>query len=50
VYIILSVALVMVIVAPFLGRWRAKVWLKKNGQADRKTIHLSQPELRRPNI
>ena len=28
--IALAVAFVMVAVAPFIGRWRANVWLKKN--------------------
>jgi len=28
--IALVVAFVMFVVAPFVGRWRANVWLKKN--------------------
>jgi hypothetical protein len=48
--IILGVALSMVVVAPFLGRWRAKVWLKKNVAAKRQGIHLSRPELREPTV
>ena len=48
--IILGVALGMVVVAPFLGRWRAKIWLEKNLPAEPKTTHFSQPELHKPNV
>jgi hypothetical protein len=48
--IVLGVALGMVVVAPFLGRWRAKVWLKKNITAERKVIRLPRPELHEPSI
>jgi hypothetical protein len=48
--IVLGVALGMVVVAPFLGRWRAKVWLKENIAAERKAIRLPRPELHEPNI
>jgi hypothetical protein len=33
--IALSVAFALVIVAPFVGRWRANVWLKNNVSAER---------------
>ncbi len=31
----LGIAFAMVAVAPFFGRWRANVWLKKNMPAER---------------
>jgi len=46
--IVLGVALGMVVVAPFLGRWRAKVWLKKNITTERKVSRLPRPELHEP--
>jgi hypothetical protein len=48
--IVLGIGLGMVVVAPFLGRWRAKVWLKKNMATERKVIRLPRPELHEPNI
>jgi hypothetical protein len=48
--IILGVALGMVVVAPFLGRWRAKIWLKKNILAEQEITRLHRPELREPNV
>jgi hypothetical protein len=48
--IILGVALGMVVVAPFLGRWRAKIWLKKNLLPEREITRLHRPELREPNV
>jgi hypothetical protein len=48
--IILGVALGMVVVAPLLGRWMAKIWLKKNVPAKRKVIRLPRPELHEPNV
>ena len=47
--IVLSVALGMLVAVPLFGRWRANVWLKKRMSAEQPIIHLSQPELRRPN-
>jgi hypothetical protein len=47
--VVLAVALVMVVVGPFLGRWRAKVWLKKNVLMERQT-HLPRPELGKPSV
>jgi hypothetical protein len=35
--ITISVAFALVIVAPFVGRWRANVWLKNNVSAVRTT-------------
>jgi hypothetical protein len=49
-HIILGVAFGVIVVAPFLGRWRAKVWLKKNMPAEEKIAHLPRPELHEPNI
>jgi hypothetical protein len=34
-HIALGVAFALVIVAPFVGRWRANVWLKNNVPAGR---------------
>lgn len=48
--IILGVALAMVVAAPFLGRWRAKIWLKKNELAERQITRLPRPELHEPNV
>jgi len=48
--IVLGVALGMVVVAPFLGRWRAKVWLKKNVLVERQITRLPRPELHEPNV
>jgi hypothetical protein len=47
--IVLSVAFGMLVAGPVFGRWRANVWLRKRMPAERTIIHLSQPELRRPN-
>jgi hypothetical protein len=49
-HILLGVAFGMVVVAPFLGRWRASIWLKKNMPAKRKISDLSGPKLHEPNI
>jgi hypothetical protein len=49
-HIILGVCFGVVVVAPFLGRWRARVWLKKNMSAERTLTHLPRPELHKPNI
>jgi hypothetical protein len=43
-HIALAVAFGSVAVAPFVGRWRANVWLKKNMPAQR-TAHSSIPEI-----
>jgi hypothetical protein len=48
--IILGVAFGMVVAAPLLGRWRAKIWLKKNVTAERKITRLPRPELHEPNV
>jgi hypothetical protein len=48
--IILGVALGMVVVAPFLGRWRAKAWLRKNVLVERQLTPLPRPELREPGV
>jgi hypothetical protein len=50
IHIILGVALGMVVVAPFLGRWRAKAWLKKNALVGQQLTPLSRPELREPSV
>jgi hypothetical protein len=44
-----GVALGFAVIAPFLGRWRAKVWLKNNVPPKRQVINLPQPELREPS-
>jgi hypothetical protein len=50
-HIILGVALGMVVVAPFLGRWRAKAWLNKNALVRQQQLTpLSRPELREPSV
>ncbi|MCU1304373.1 MAG: hypothetical protein JWQ87_4657 [Candidatus Sulfotelmatobacter sp.] len=46
----LSIALGMVVIAPFFGRWRARIWLKKNALAERQITRLPQPELHEPNV
>ncbi len=43
-HIALAVAFGSVAVAPFVGRWRANVWLKKNMPAER-TAGASVPEI-----
>jgi hypothetical protein len=43
-----GVALVMVVVAPFVGRWRAKLWLKKHILMGRQITHLPPPQLHEP--
>jgi hypothetical protein len=48
--VILGGALVIVVAAPFLGRWRAKVWLKNNVPVERQITHLPRPELREPSV
>jgi len=48
--VVLAVALVMVVVGPFLGRWRAKAWLKKNALVGQQLTPLSRPELREPSV
>jgi hypothetical protein len=48
--IILGIALGMVGVAPFLGKWRAKIWLRKHVLADRQITRLPRPELHEPNV
>ena len=42
--IALAIAFGMVAVAPFFGRWRANVWLKKNMPAGRVVKSKSVPE------
>jgi hypothetical protein len=42
--IALAIAFGMVAVAPFFGRWRANVWLKKNMPAGRVVKSKSIPE------
>lgn len=42
--IALAVAFAMVAVAPFFGRWRASVWLKKNVPAGRVVKGKGVPE------
>jgi hypothetical protein len=48
--VILGVALGMVVVAPFLGRWRARIWLKKHVPAEGKITRLPRPELHEPSV
>jgi hypothetical protein len=48
--IILSVALGMVVAAPFLGRWRAKIWLRRNALAKHEIAELARTELREHNL
>ena len=48
--VILGVAFGMVVVAPFLGRWRAKIWLKKNVPAEQKITLLPRPRVHEPNV
>jgi hypothetical protein len=48
--IALGVALGMVVIAPFLGRWRARIWLKKNALAERQISCMPRPELHEPNV
>ena len=48
--IVLGVALGMVVAAPFLGRWRAKIWLRENALPEPKITGLPRPELREPNF
>lgn len=48
--IILGVALGMVVAAPFLGRWRAKIWLKKNVPAEGQTTCLPRCRLHGTNV
>lgn len=43
-HIALAVAFGSVAVAPFVGRWRANVWLKKNMPAER-TVRARMPEI-----
>ena len=33
-YIAFGIAFVMIVAAPFVGRWRANVWLQKNAPAE----------------
>ena len=47
---VLGVALAMVVLAPLLGRWRAKIWLKKNALVERQITRLPRPELHEPNV
>lgn len=42
--IALAVAFGLVAVAPFFGRWRASVWLKKNAAASRMVKGKGIPE------
>jgi hypothetical protein len=46
--IVLGIALGMVVAAPLLGRWRAKIWLKKNALAEREITGFRRPELIQP--
>lgn len=48
--IILAVGLGTVVVAPFFGRWRARVWLKRNGAAKQMASGLLRPGLHEPNV
>jgi hypothetical protein len=48
--IALGVALGMVVIAPLFGRWRARIWLKKNALAERENTRLPRPELHEPNV
>ncbi len=34
-YIAFGIAFAMIVAAPFVGRWRANVWLKKNMHAEK---------------
>jgi hypothetical protein len=43
-HIALGIAFAMVAVAPFFGRWRANVWLKKNMPARRVVKTHDVPE------
>jgi hypothetical protein len=43
-HIALAVAFAMVAVAPFFGRWRANVWLKKNMPVGRAVERHDVPE------
>ncbi len=42
-HVALGVAFGMVAVAPFFGRWRANVWLKKNTPVERTITRLPGP-------
>lgn len=35
-YIAMGIAFSMIVVAPFIGRWRAQVWLRKHAPAERR--------------
>ena len=41
-HIALAVAFGMIAVAPFIGRWRANVWLKKNMQQEQAVSRIPE--------
>ena len=43
-HIALGISFAMIAAAPFVGRWRANVWLRKHMPADR-TVKSSIPEI-----
>jgi hypothetical protein len=48
-HIVLGVVFGMLVAGPMLGRWRAKLWLKKNVSTERTITQMPQPGLRRPS-
>jgi hypothetical protein len=46
-HIVLGVVFGMLVAGPVFGRWRAKLWLKKNVSKERKITRIPQPKLRR---
>jgi hypothetical protein len=41
-HIALAVSFAMIAAAPFVGRWRANVWLKKHMPVEREVKSISQ--------
>jgi hypothetical protein len=48
--IILGIAFGMVVAAPFFGRWRARIWLRKNALAEHEITELPRTELGEHNL